>query len=133
MCVITSVMSRSMVSYPFKILDKKIEKKLMFSRRKEMTENLEQATKNDKIFELSVLLLLQQVYGIAVYGRDIYENHDILIRLFQHKKIPSHVLSLFESVSSVLKNGDTVSLEQIKLVKQCGLSKDIRSHQIPTL
>ena len=115
-----------MVGIPFKIMDKKIEKKLLFSRRKELTLQLEEATNAEDIFDLAITLLYQQTRGIAVVGKEI--KIIILKQLLSQKKIPCVVSETFEEVSILLENNQSISEKLLSNVKDCGLSKDIATY-----
>ena len=118
-----------MVGIPFKLLDKKSEKKFMFSRRKELTLQLQEATDAKEIFELAIILLFQQTRGIVICGDEI--TRVVLIELLRGKKIPSKVKQNFEQTSLLFQNGKAVPDELIAFVKNCGLSKDISAYVEP--
>lgn len=112
-----------MVGIPFKLLDKKIEKKLMFSRRKEIALQLESAKEAQQIFELSVILTVQKTYGVAIVGGRICNR--ILQQLIDQKKVPFEVSQKFIEVSTSLQNGEPVCEKLLVFIKGCALSKDI--------
>jgi hypothetical protein len=118
---------RSMVGIPFKLLDKKSEKKLMFARRKELTLQLQDATESKQILELAIILLFQQLRGIVVFGEEV--TGIIFKQLMREKKIPSNVKSSFQHVSLLLQNGEEIPEKLLTIIKGCGLSKDISSYE----
>ena len=115
-----------MVGYPFKLLDKKSEKKLMFSRRNQLTSQLQEATNAIDILELAVILLLQQTCGIAVFGNEI--NDSMLKQLLSQKKIPSEVSNIFTEVSELIQNSAPISENLPHKLRNCGLCKDITTY-----
>ena len=116
---------------PFKVLDKKSEKGLMFERRRELTAMLEKSTRSQDVINLSCLLLLQQVRGIAGFGK----IQELTALLAYTNKLPENIkldfLGLQEKLISnsenIINHGD----EYLKLdelthqIKMYGLSKDI--------
>ena len=50
-----------MCGLPFKMLEKKAEKKAILLRRMELKQSLEKAENPDDVFKLTVLILFQQV------------------------------------------------------------------------
>ena len=120
-----------MVGIPFKKLDKKIEKKLLFSRRKELKSQLEETKDAKLILELVVMILLQQTCGVAVCGVEIY---DIVLKfMICQKKIPNEVSAYFVKVVDQLQNSDSVSANLIAIIRECGLAKDINEFTIKKL
>lgn len=119
---------RSMVGIPFKLLDKKIEKKLLFSRRKELISQLEEAEDAQSILELVVMILMQQTCGVTVCGEDIYDI--VLNFMICQKKIPNEVSPSFVEVVHQLQNSDSVSANLIAMIRECGLAKDINEFTI---
>jgi len=67
--------NRSICSVPFKKLDKKSEKQYMFARRQELTARLAAAVEAEKVLELTVLLLLQQV--VIKAGGDVAMDSEL--------------------------------------------------------
>jgi len=65
----------SICSVPFKKLDKKSEKQYMFARRQELTARLAAAVEAEKVLELTVLLLLQQV--VIKAGGDVAMDSEL--------------------------------------------------------
>lgn len=66
----TSFHSSTICGLPFRKLDKKSEKQVMFSRRQELTKALEQAVEGKLVLDLTVMLLFQQVSSIHVKAHD---------------------------------------------------------------
>jgi len=146
----------TIVGIPFKLLDKKAEKKLMFSRRKELSTQLQGATSAEKIYDLSIMLLYQQLRSMIVRvdscndsNSRSYNNEEerciikvILRHLFDNgnekKKIPLQVKEHFDQASSLLFQGcsnevkGNIDLPEnlVQKLKDCGLSKDISSHVV---
>mmetsp|Transcript_1996 Transcript_1996/g.2716 ORF Transcript_1996/g.2716 Transcript_1996/m.2716 type:complete len:170 (+) Transcript_1996:1711-2220(+) len=116
----------SMVGLPFKLLDKKPEKQLMFERRKKLSSKLREESNAKEILELSTAILFQQVRGIAVFGEEI--SASLIKVLMSDKKIPVEVGICFQEASVLLTNGKSIPHDLLDKVKECGLSKDISSH-----
>ena len=115
-----------MLGYPFELLDKKNKKKLMFSRQKQLTSQLQEATDAKDILELALILLMQQTHGIAVFGNEI--NGVILEQLLNQNEIPSEVSNIFTEVSTLLQNNESISEDLLDKLRSCGLCKDITSY-----
>ncbi len=145
----------TMVGIPFKLLDKKWEKKLMFSRRKELTAQLQAAANIGKIYDISIMLLYQQMRNMIIRVDSCNDSKSIsyksreekciikvaLKHLFnsssEKKRIPLQVKENFDQVSSLLLQNSSDELEDIPenltlMIKGFGLSKDITSHVVPT-
>ena len=115
-----------MCGIPFKILDKKSEKHALFARRNEMTRLLEESTDAIDVLELSIMLLFQQVRGIAVSGKQL--NGPVLNILQNEKKVPEIVTEKLRALTTCLEKNEPISENLIHDVKSCGLSRDISKH-----
>lgn len=116
-----------MVGIPFKMLDKKSEKKLMLSRRKELTKSLQETSVAIEVFELALILLCQQTRTVAIYFGQI--NEVVLKWILKDKKITSEVESLFTKIFLIINDQqeDSISLSEVENMKVCGLTKDVSS------
>lgn len=113
-----------MVGIPFKKLDKKSEKKLLSARRKELTKQLQETSEIVDVFELALILLSQQTRSI-VLG---HINRPVLSWILKEKKIPSAVESLFRKAFLLIDNEpESIPENDVKMMKDCGLAKDITS------
>jgi len=122
----------SICGLPFKLLDKKSEKQFMFARRKELTGKLENTENPASVLNLSIMLLCQQIRGLAVAGPHL--PGPILNRLLidppSGKKVPTPVAELLVQLSKEVKDSDDVNEDLVQKVKSCGLSRDILKHEI---
>jgi len=109
-------------SIPFKILDKKSEKSLMFARRKEITGLLEMASSLQDVLEYTIMLLFQQIKGTIVCGTKL--SYTVLSILVVDKKVPDVVAKKLLEAASALQE-EAVSDELLNLIRSFGLSKDI--------
>ena len=121
------VFRRSICGLPFKLLDKKSEKQLLFARKKELQAQLQNATSAKDIIELSIMLLFQQVKGMAICGDKL--TSAILGVLTSNKKMPISVSELLRKGALLLENGTTVPDEILDAVKSCALSRDLASYE----
>jgi len=124
--------NRSICSVPFKKLDKKSEKQYMFARRQELTARLAAAVEAEKVLELTVLLLLQQVKSVCAFCLSV----DLLLPILcMDKKICNEVASELTSLQVVIKAGGDVAMDSelsslIEKVRGWGLCKDISKYQV---
>jgi len=112
----------SMCGIPFKLLDKKSEKSLMFARRKEITGLLEEASNPMDVLELTVMLLSQKIKGLLVCGNTL--TGPIFSALVADKKIPEALTNKLLEAVSTLQQGD-ITEDLLAYIKSVGLSKDI--------
>ncbi len=112
-----------MVGIPFKVLDKKSEKKLIISRRKALTLQLQHATIPTEVFELALVLLCQQTRSLVVCRDQI--NEPVMRWILEEKKISSEVCSIFTKVYSFIKEEVCISNADVEKMKEFGLTKDI--------
>ena len=149
--------NRSICSVPFKKLDKKSEKQYMFARRQELTARLAAAVEAEKVLELTVLLLLQQVNRTKdkdncvptfitsnqlMYFPQVKSvcafclSVDLLLPILcMDKKICNEVASELTSLQVVIKAGGDVAMDSelsslIEKVRGWGLCKDISKYQV---
>jgi len=118
----------SMCGFPFKRLDKKSEKQLLFARKKELQSQLQDSSCGKDVTELSIMLLFQQVKGMAVCGQ--YLTSIVLDILVSDKKLPHSVSTLLRDTSIKIQRGEELCDRLIAKVKLCGLSRDISSHVV---
>jgi len=119
----------SMCGLPFKLLDKKSEKNLMFIRRKELTARLEEADDLVQVLELTMMLLFQQSRGMAVVCGDGTRDTLLLLLAKDTKKIPASVAKkLLEASSSIQSKQDATCKDLLKVVKSFGMSRDITKY-----
>jgi len=112
----------SMCGIPFKLIDKKSEKILMFARRKELTGLLEEASNPKDILELTVILFSQKVKGMLVCGNTL--SGPISSVLVTDKKVPEALTNkLFEAISAIHRG--YIPDDLLGFIKSLGLSKDI--------
>jgi hypothetical protein len=110
---------------PFKKINKKAEKKVMFERRKQITALLEASSDPTKVLEYTVILLYQQIKSIAVGGDELLGT--VLDMLCNEKKVNDVVKqSLLEMRDQVLAQQETDD-DLLKSVKTYGLSRDVTS------
>ena len=120
---------------PYKKLDKKAEKSLLFSRKQQLCELLastEVAIDPTGILEYTIMILFQQVRSLIVTGSLL--RGPILEALSRERKIPSSVAEALKTLDSMIKDDDkTVDEELGSLVKECGLVRDISKHDTSPL
>ena len=111
---------------PYKKINKKAEKKIMFERRKQLTTLLEASSDPVEILQYTIILLYQQIKSIAVAGDELFGV--VLDMLCNEKKINGVVKqTLFEMRDQVVQQ--KADDELMNAVKACGLSRDITSHE----
>jgi hypothetical protein len=98
----------TMVGIPFKLLDKKNEKKILARRKKELIFHLQDSTDPREILQLVIVMLIQQKRNVAVFGRNLSGN--ILSTMLCHKKIPSESSSKIQEASFFINNNDEESV-----------------------
>lgn len=111
---------------PFKKLDKKSEKQLMFHRRRALKEKLEESNDAMDILQFTMHILIQQVKSLAAIGSS-KELFDIL-----REKLPKLVEQQIADLATAVDKdtSDTDYTDLMKAVKECGLCKDISKHEL---
>ena len=109
---------------PFKVLDKKSEKKILFGRKKELRIQLQDSILAKDVIELSIMLLLQQVKNTAICGSEIL-SLGVRALVSDEDKLPPSVADALQNAVSLLKDGKEVPLKLITMIKEWGQSKDI--------
>jgi hypothetical protein len=103
----------SIVGIPFKIMDKKHEKKILIQRKRQMQEMLKAENDPNKAKELSMLILLQRMKNLAI--PQLRESH--IQDLLEEKKTT-------ESMSEIIRNAMDSDLESsIDAIKELALCK----------
>ncbi|KAL7566847.1 hypothetical protein ACA910_021344 [Epithemia clementina (nom. ined.)] len=118
---------------PFKKLDKKNEKNYLQSRRQVLRSRLEQASSEpSQVLEFTIMILYQQVKNLCVAG--ILLTGPILSLLIQERKMPKAVAECLTNLAGQLKadGNQTPDPVLVEHVRECGLSKDISKHVIPS-
>jgi len=118
----------SICGIPFKMIDKKAEKGILFARRKNMQNALEKTSSIQEIFRLSVALLYQKVKTLAACGNEIESS--ILQALVRDKKISEEISALFLECSQLIKHKSAAPEDFVEHIKACGLCKDIANHNV---
>lgn len=113
---------------PYKKLDKKSEKSTLFTRRQALAHLLERAENPKDVLELTIMILFQQVKNIVVCGDQL--SGAILDLLRKEKKIPEDVGNALSNLAEGIAKSDLVEAELVKVVRECGLSRDISKHSI---
>ena len=120
---------------PYKKLDKKVEKSLLFSRKQQLNGLLastDATTDPTKVLEYTIMILFQQVRSLIVSGSLL--RGPILEALSTERKIPSSVAAALKLLNEMIEN-DSGSIDQtlVSLVKECGLVRDINKHDTMAL
>ena len=118
----------SICGLPFKKLDKKSEKQLLFARREALIQRLGSETDPVIVLELTIMLLFQLVKNVVVSGSLL--RGPILQLLNQERKISPAVAKELIDMAQKLQTGDTADAEQIERVRACGLSREIAKHKV---
>jgi superfamily II DNA/RNA helicase len=115
---------------PFRILDKKSEKRLLAQRRQSLIDRLQKAKEPRDVLEYTIMLMYQTVKQQVVAGSLL--TGPILQALVKERKVPVDVgnalLRLSQSINSC-NDGPSSNEETIELMEQvraCGLSKDAK-------
>jgi len=115
---------------PYKKLDKKAEKSLLFSRKQQLNGLLAStnvATDAIGVLEYTVMILFQQVRSLIVSGSMLCGP--ILEALSGERKIPPSVGTALKLLKEMIQDDDKAIDEQlVSLVKECGLVRDISKH-----
>ncbi len=114
----------SICNLPFKQLDKKAEKQLLFARKKELKAQLQDSESERDILELSIMLLFQQLKNLAVCGDKITSTTMVEV-LVSDKKLPDHVADQLKQAVLFHQRKEEVPRDILSFVKECGLSKDV--------
>lgn len=117
-----------MCGLPFKIMDKKLEKQVMFLRRKVLKQKLEVIQNPKEILVVTSLILFQQVKHLAAAGE--FTISAILPILMQERKIPVLVAGKIELFSRLIHENkvEEISTDLINSMKEIGLCKDISKY-----
>lgn len=111
---------------PYKKINKKAEKKILFERRKQLTALLEASSDPIEILQYTIILLYQQIKSIAVAGDELLGA--VLDMLCNEKKINDAVKqTLFEMRDQVVQQ--KADDELMNAVRAYGLSRDITSQE----
>ena len=110
----------SMCGLPFKVLDKKSDKQMLFSRKKEFQSQLQEIKSDREIAEVSLILLFQRIKGMLICN--VTDN--ALDVLCCDKKVPSSIAELLKKVKKALDDG-TVEEGAVQEMKQLALCKDL--------
>ncbi|CAJ1960044.1 unnamed protein product [Cylindrotheca closterium] len=113
---------------PFKKLDKKAEKQLLFRRKVALMTMLEETTDPAKVLNLTIMLLFQQVKHMVVYGK--YLRGSILNALVKERKISESVGDVLQGLNDRIEKGLSISEGYLNAAKGCALCKDIGKHEI---
>ncbi|KAL3940743.1 MAG: hypothetical protein SGBAC_004775 [Bacillariaceae sp.] len=113
---------------PFKKLDKKAEKQLLFRRKMALMTMLQDTTDPHNVLDLTIMLLFQQVKHLIAYGKHL--RGIILNALVEERKIPASVKGILEGLNNRIEKGLFISEEHVDVAKGCGLCKDIGKHEI---
>jgi hypothetical protein len=115
----------SMCGLPFKVLDKKSDKQMLFSRKKELQSQLQEIKSDREIIEVSLILLFQRIKGMIICNVTTNKALDVLCC---DKKVPSSIAELLKKVKKTLDNG-TVEGGAVQVLKQLALCKDLSNIQ----
>jgi hypothetical protein len=113
----------SICGLPFKLLDKKSEKQLLFARKKELRAQLQDSVSEKDTIELSIMLLFQQLKNTAICGDKI--TSVAVEVLISDKKLPENVAGQLMRATSLLQCGGEIPTETLNIIKDCGLSRDV--------
>ena len=115
---------------PYKKLDKKTEKSLLFSRKQQLNGLLASTdVTRDPIgvLEYTIMILFQQVRSVIVSGSLL--RGPMIEALSKERKIPSSVAVGLKLLSEMIKDDSKPVDETLAtLVKECGLVRDISKH-----
>ena len=98
----------SLVGIPYSLLDKKTEKKVVANRREGLLHRLEMSQNEEQVASCTILIHLQQVKNISIYGTDLARSG--LVLLEGDKRIPAAVT---EDIGKLLE-GDSTLLDSVK-------------------
>ena len=122
---LTMLLLRSMCGIPFKILDKKMEKKLMLRRKKDLQYQLQEASKERDIIELSIMLIYQNVKGLVVMGGEM--STSVLNQLLAEKKVPTGIAERLRPIFDQYQTTqNTMQSDDLEFMRNCGLCKDLK-------
>lgn len=120
---------------PYKKMDKKAEKNLLFSRKQQLNALLAStgvATDPISVLEYTIMILFQQVRSLVVSGSMLCGP--ILDALSRERKIPPSVAAALKLLCEMIQDDDkTIDEELVSLVKECGLVRDISKHDTTPL
>jgi hypothetical protein len=113
---------------PYKKLDKKAEKNLLFSRKQQLNHlltNTDVTTNPIDVLEYTIMILFQQVRNLIVFGSLL--RGPVLEALVRERKISSSIGTALQILNEAIDN-NTVDDELVQLVKNCGLVRDINKY-----
>lgn len=120
---------------PYKKLDKKAEKSLLFARKQQLNSLLastDAAADPICVLEYTVMILFQQVRSLIVSGSML--RGPIIEALSRERKIPDSVAKALILLNEMIEDDSkAVNGELVSLVKECGLVRDISKHDTTSL
>eukprot|EP00934_Nitzschia_sp_Nitz4_P005574 Nitzschia sp. Nitz4//scaffold22_size323478//157981//160475//NITZ4_000539-RA/size323478-augustus-gene-0.200-mRNA-1//1//CDS//3329543031//5564//frame0 len=123
--------SLNICGIPFKVLDKRAEKKFLSQRKDAIVGLLEGASDAETVLDLTVKILFQQVKQVVVFLPQHHLRGVALDLLRGERKILEPVGDVLKALANELtENTELVDQHLIDTVKECGLSKDISKHVV---
>lgn len=118
---------------PYKKLDKKAEKYLLFSRKQQLNRLLSNTDVNNPVgvLEYTIMVLFQQVRNLIVFG-SLLRGPVLIEALSRERKIPASLAAALKMLNEAIDD-DTVDDELVNLIKDCGLVRDINKHDTTIL
>jgi len=118
---------------PYKKLDKKNEKKILFSRKQQLIALLDKTEEATDVLEYTIMILFQQIKNILVCGSML--RGPILGILLKERKIPPSVALAMRLLNEMIlqDNDQTVDQKLVLLVKECGIVRDISKYDTTPL
>ena len=125
----------TLCGFPYKRLDKKAEKSLLFSRKRQLNDLLastDVVTDPIGVLEYTIMIIFQQVRSLIVSGSML--RGPIIEALSKERKIPSSVAAALKLLNEIIKDDDkAVNEALVSLVKECGLVRDISKHDTTSI
>ncbi|MGK3736067.1 MAG: hypothetical protein ACI90V_002909 [Bacillariaceae sp.] len=118
---------------PYKKLDKKAEKNLLFSRKQQLNHlltNTDVTINPVDVLEFTIMILFQQVRNLIVFGSLL--RGPILLALVRERKIPSSIGVALQTLNKAIDN-NTVDDVLVQSIKDCGLVRDVNKHDTTIL
>lgn len=106
---------------PYKILDKKSEKKFLSARRAVLMERIQSESDPAILLEWTIMLLYQQVKNLVLSGSLL--RGPILRLLLQERKITDDVAGELTALAERIERGEAVESDLLERVRTCGLKK----------
>lgn len=120
---------------PYKKLDKKAEKGLLFARKQQLNSLLASTDVVEEpidVLEYTIMILFQQVRSLVVTGSLL--RGPILEALSRERKMPASVVTALKLLNDMIEDDDkSVDMELVSLVKECGLVRDVGKHDTTSL